>query len=248
MGWLNDLENWGDRMIGQPTDEDKATAAAANAADAANVNRQEALQREFAQNGIRWKIDDAATRGISPLAALGAVGSSYSPVHSTFTGAYSTPDQVLPFLSSIMPSIMAMSTPIERAKSIQDLRGSTLQNDLLEAQLKNAQMSTIRANPPMPSTVQYFQEPNGSVSIQPSNEFATATSGNLFSGMDWYLRNKLIPQVTFGAGQPNAINMNGELYTYKPFAGDYSREFPKMNWGNKDVWPEYQGRYRGKRR
>lgn len=36
-----------------------------------------ALQREFAQNGIRWKVEDARAAGISPLAAMGAQG--YSP-------------------------------------------------------------------------------------------------------------------------------------------------------------------------
>lgn len=39
-----------------------------------------AQQREFAQQGIRWKVDDAKAAGLHPLAALGAQTTSYSPV------------------------------------------------------------------------------------------------------------------------------------------------------------------------
>lgn len=41
--------------------------------------RNEALQREFAQHGIQWKVEDAKRAGIHPVAALGAQGASYSP-------------------------------------------------------------------------------------------------------------------------------------------------------------------------
>lgn len=47
-----------------------------------NYDRSDSLQREFAQNGISWKVQDAERAGIHPLFALGAQGASYSP--STF--------------------------------------------------------------------------------------------------------------------------------------------------------------------
>lgn len=37
-------------------------------------------QKEFAQNGIRWKVADAKAAGLHPLAALGAQGYTYNPV------------------------------------------------------------------------------------------------------------------------------------------------------------------------
>ena len=46
--------------------------------DAGNANA--ALQREFAQNGIRWKVADAEAAGIHPLYALGAQTSPASPL------------------------------------------------------------------------------------------------------------------------------------------------------------------------
>lgn len=49
-----------------------------------NANAQAALQyqhqKEFAQNGVRWKVADAQAAGIHPLAALGAQTFSYNPV------------------------------------------------------------------------------------------------------------------------------------------------------------------------
>lgn len=41
-----------------------------------------ALQREFAQNGISWKVADAKRAGIHPLYALGNNGISFQPTHA----------------------------------------------------------------------------------------------------------------------------------------------------------------------
>lgn len=41
---------------------------------------QREQQREFAQHGIRWRVEDAKAAGLHPLAAIGAAGASYSPV------------------------------------------------------------------------------------------------------------------------------------------------------------------------
>jgi len=40
-----------------------------------NIN----LQREFAQNGIRWRVEDAKAAGIHPLFALGGGGAAFAP-------------------------------------------------------------------------------------------------------------------------------------------------------------------------
>lgn len=45
----------------------------------AEQNRQ--MQREFAQNSIQWKVNDAKAAGLHPLSAIGAQGTSYTPVH-----------------------------------------------------------------------------------------------------------------------------------------------------------------------
>lgn len=38
-----------------------------------------AYQKEFAQNGIQWRVKDAQAAGVSPLFALGASGATFSP-------------------------------------------------------------------------------------------------------------------------------------------------------------------------
>lgn len=48
-----------------------------DAAEAFNWNAQ--LQREFAQNGIRWRVEDAKAAGVHPLFALGAQVTPGSP-------------------------------------------------------------------------------------------------------------------------------------------------------------------------
>lgn len=44
------------------------------------ARRQEELQREFAQHGVRWRVEDAKAAGLHPLYALGAQTPSYSPM------------------------------------------------------------------------------------------------------------------------------------------------------------------------
>lgn len=43
------------------------------------AQRQEDMQRDFAQNSIQWRVNDAKKAGIHPLAALGSQGISYNP-------------------------------------------------------------------------------------------------------------------------------------------------------------------------
>lgn len=51
-----------------------------SAANAENLNQLNyANQKEFAQNGIRWKVADAKAAGLHPLAALGASTAQYTP-------------------------------------------------------------------------------------------------------------------------------------------------------------------------
>lgn len=59
-----------------------ANASAADDARAAQMRMNELnyqAQKEFAQNGIRWKVADAKAAGLHPLAALGASPLGFSP-------------------------------------------------------------------------------------------------------------------------------------------------------------------------
>lgn len=115
----------------------------ANAANQATALRQEALQKEFAQSGIQWKVADAEKAGIHPLYALGANTISYSP---SSVGA--TPNN-FDFLGNagqnIGRAIQAGSSNSRRMEALAttaqqiQLEGLQLDNELKRAQLTSAQ-------------------------------------------------------------------------------------------------------------
>lgn len=82
MGFILPLIQAGASIFGSIANsraQDKANDRAA--ADSA-LNRQ--LQLDTLKNQIQWKVQDAIKAGISPLAALGSMPYSYSPVSSNF--------------------------------------------------------------------------------------------------------------------------------------------------------------------
>lgn len=78
-----------------------------------------ALQREFAENGVQWRVNDAKAAGIHPLAALGAQLSSPSPVQvsgSVPQAPTIQSPQISPFVGSSMGSAVAsMGQDLSRA-------------------------------------------------------------------------------------------------------------------------------------
>lgn len=113
----------------------------------ANMNAD--MQREFAQNGIRWKVEDARAAGIHPMYALGAQTHSFQPsaVGDTSFGAQMGQD--------ITRAMHATRTAPDRAQAV--LNGLTidrakLENDLLRTQIQNSKAALLRqVGPPMPT-------------------------------------------------------------------------------------------------
>lgn len=85
-----------------------------------HFNRNLSLQREFAQNSIQWRVNDAKAAGIHPLYALGAQGSSYTPQSLDFQAQAPRFNMDLSFLT--------------QAKT------QGLQNKLLETQIETQQL------------------------------------------------------------------------------------------------------------
>lgn len=76
-------------------------------------------QKEFAQNGIRWKVEDAKRAGIHPLYALGASTQGYSPT-AGYTGDFGISDAAAHFGQGYERAQQAKMTKEERDK--QDVR------------------------------------------------------------------------------------------------------------------------------
>lgn len=95
-----------------------------NAQAIAGMNYE--AQKEFAQNGIRWKVEDAKRAGIHPLYALGASTQGYSPTTAGYTGDFGISDAAAQFGQGFERAQQAKMTKEERDKqevrdAIQDM-------------------------------------------------------------------------------------------------------------------------------
>lgn len=123
------------------------------------ATEQMKMQREFAQMGIRWRVEDARAAGLHPLAALGASGAAYSPVTPMFQPDYSKSDFFRSAGQSVNRAMAAVSTPEDRAAKVLHLKSLDLDNKIKERQLLEMQRSV--AGPGAPSLVPFGQAING---------------------------------------------------------------------------------------
>lgn len=132
-------------------------------------NRETALQKEFAQNGLRWKVEDARRAGIHPLAALGATGASYSPVSVGDTGGGTAMSNLG---QNLTRAVSATRTQEERQSaslaliaSQKQIEGLDLDNQIKASQLR--QMNTSAPAFPGSETFIPGQGNSGLIKNQP---------------------------------------------------------------------------------
>lgn len=100
-----------------------------------------AAQREFAQNGIQWKVADSIKAGVNPIYGLGAQTTSFSPSY-VGSNAFANAGQ------DVSRAMMATANAPERsAVNALTLERAHLENDLLRAQILKTNASI---GPPMP--------------------------------------------------------------------------------------------------
>lgn len=116
-------------------------------------SRNIALQKEFAQNGIRWKVADAKAAGLHPLAALGASTATYTPV--TQVGAMG--DTVANMGQDISRAMYANASTAERkeeqvrmqayndAQLKLQTENMSLQNDLIRQQITTNKIQALNS-------------------------------------------------------------------------------------------------------
>lgn len=111
--------------------------------NAAKINAQNyAAQKEFAQNGIRWRVADAKAAGLHPLAALGASPASYSPA-SVVGGDYGISDAAQALGQGIDRAQQAKMLKEERLQAQQEQRErNDLYKRLVESQIANMNAQT----------------------------------------------------------------------------------------------------------
>lgn len=116
--------------------------------------KESATQREFAQNGIQWKVEDARKAGVHPLYALGANTVSYSPQSvggSDFSGLASAGQDIGRAIDSTRSNdqrSQALATTIAQLQA----EGLGIDNDIKRTELAS-KLATVRSQsgPPLPS-------------------------------------------------------------------------------------------------
>lgn len=120
---------------------------------AKDVNRENAaLQREFAQSGIQWRVADAKAAGIHPVYALGAQTTPASPsyVGSNASEHFSQMGQNLGrAAAAAMNSGQRKLEQISIQSAEADLQGKEIDNQIKARQL--SQMSGAGIGPAMPT-------------------------------------------------------------------------------------------------
>lgn len=251
----------------------------ANAANMALAGLNYQQQKEFAQNGIRWKVADAKAAGIHPLAALGAMPTSYTPASTVVN----PPDYS--FLSeagqNIGRAMDAKRTQEERiaqqAKqdilAAQQLESNRLDNeykqtlidqtkqDMVLQLARSAEMAarTQQQVPAMPSAgkrgvsdvfptgdvkpdtstvptsargrpdiqagtppdVRFYVGTGGTRVPLPTENSADAMDAAYLSGVEWAIRNKLLPWVSNFLPIEDKNRREGEFYD--PLRGGYRK-------------------------
>lgn len=191
-------------QVTNPSDPN-AAANAYNAQQADLVQKNIAMEYDFAKNGISWRIADAAKNGISPLAALGASEPSFSPVTQAFAPTVSQPSLGHDLLSAgagelgqgLARSLITQRSPEQKASDALDLAYKSKENDLLDVQVANAKLELARhaMNPGVPggrsSASRTVMNEDGTTSLVPNYN----TREEPFGGVLWMMNNKLIPGV-----------------------------------------------------
>lgn len=153
-----------------PTDKWSHLLGGENASPgrAADAKRQEDLQREFAQHGIRWRVEDAVRAGLNPEAALGTSGASYTPTATmTSSSGGSGSDfgyELARMGQNLVRSMGVTMTMEERIAARLKLENMDLNNELLRTQIRQ-----MGQTPPGPGT----ESASGQVNVQPQKVTST---------------------------------------------------------------------------
>lgn len=136
------MAEWWEYLIGRPANVGKAAAAAVpqmeQKLETMGADRNEQLQKEFAQHGIRWRVEDAKAAGIAPLAALGASTVSFQPFHVQAETRQSPISQMAASLGSQMLGQFGQNLLGSAMRGMNmDERMTTMQN----MQMKQAELS-----------------------------------------------------------------------------------------------------------
>lgn len=162
-----------------------------------------AMQKEFAQMGIRWRAEDARAAGIHPLAAIGANTTGATPSFQASEPSYHKSDFYSKMGQNLSRAVAATMTSQERLENKLRLEGLSIDN-----QIKQAELDKLKLGPPAPvvnkasepwqenthPSVAYMRSPTGLVPIMPP-DLAEALESDEMNQRQWVIRYKGGPNV-----------------------------------------------------
>lgn len=145
----------------------KSSADSAREAAQQQAANNERLQREFAQNGIQWKVEDAKKAGIHPIYALGGSTASFTPSSVNFAADTSMPNALAQAGQDIGRAVHSTRTEKDRMGAMAgtigklQVEGLSLDNDAkrLEIASKAARLRSDQVGPPMPASTDAYLLP-----------------------------------------------------------------------------------------
>lgn len=150
-----------------------------------------AAQKEFAQHGIRWRVEDAKAAGLHPLYALGANLPSYSPTFSSGVGGGSS---VASDMASLGQSISG-AIQTKEAREAQQLSLELLRSQIGETDARRDYYSSEAARarqaagvtPNFPRSEQFQDVPGtvGRVQVDPASVISRShTDDSMTAGVN----------------------------------------------------------------
>lgn len=169
-----------------------------------------ALQREFAQHGIRWKVRDAKEAGIHPLYALGAQTHSFTPVSAgdPLGAAIADAGQGIGRAVSARQTHNERNTAFVRASQGLQLENMELQNVRLASEI--ALMRQPGQPPATPGLTDPFMVEGQGDSVVPTVE-------------DLPLE-RVVPHRQLPSSEPGAVTEKGWLKTPTGYMPVYSKD------------------------
>lgn len=137
------------------------------------ASKNAAMQKEFAQHGVRWKVEDARRAGISPLAALGAQTSSFTP---SYVGDAPSSQNFFSDMGQTLTSAISRTSTAEE-KQLSTLRVQNAQLDLegkaLDNQIRASQLRQMNTGPAFPGSDNFMPgQGDSGVKVNPSERTA----------------------------------------------------------------------------
>lgn len=136
---------------------------ASNFGNESNLNT--AMQKEFAQQGVRWRVEDAKAAGVHPLFALGAQVPSFSPVLDVGSNRLSDLAASGQDLSRALAATQTRHDREQSALAAAQLARTEAETQLVQAQI--AKLNSGQVGPPLPLKESVMIGPGESAPVIP---------------------------------------------------------------------------------